>query len=87
MRVRRLVGQDAESQQQFSSYLLRLGDGTEEKLSDDRGFTDLIKIPESILCENSVETLISHSYPEIKSGIFGNRAILCAKKEDVDNFN
>jgi ATP-dependent DNA helicase PIF1 len=87
MRVRRLAGQDAESQQQFSSYLLAIGNGTEEKYSDESGYTDLIKIPESLICDNTMDTLISHTYPELRSGTLGNRAILCPVNEVVDTFN
>lgn len=87
MRVKRLVGEDAEVQAEFSNYLLRLGNGTEEKFSDETGYTDLIKIPESVLCEDTMDALINCTYPEIRSGVFGNKAILCAKNDDVDAFN
>jgi hypothetical protein len=86
MRVRQLSGQDAEAMSQFSSYLLDIGNSNVAKYSNEAGYTDLIKIPESMLCECTMDSLISYTYPALGSGTHGNRAVLCALNEDVDCF-
>jgi ATP-dependent DNA helicase PIF1 len=82
----------AQTDQWFSSYLLRIGNGTEETID-----ADYVRLPDDIVIpwtatEEPVDKLIEDVFPSVHdnatSGSYMSaRAILSTKNEHVDNLN
>ena len=88
MRLKMLEGQDADVQNNFAQYQLRVGDGTET--ADEN---DFIKLPEEMCCKSEdVDAFISEIYNDIEFNYDNceylvERAILCPKNDNVDKIN
>ncbi|KAL6597005.1 hypothetical protein ACP70R_047139 [Stipagrostis hirtigluma subsp. patula] len=83
----------AQSDQWFSDYLLRIGNGTEPTIGD-----DYVRLPDDIVIgytedtEDSVNTLIASVFPSLEENAtsadyMSTRAILSTKNEHVDQLN
>jgi ATP-dependent DNA helicase PIF1 len=83
----------AQTDPWFSSYLLRIGNGTEETIG-----IDYVRLPEDIVIgytadnEDSINTLIQHVFPSLEENArsaeyMSTRAILSTKNEHVDQLN
>lgn len=85
------AGQEAEAAQQFSDYLLRVGDGREPTVAD--AGEDFIKVPDDMLePTQTLEGLIKDIYGDLPQHHFNRdylaeRAILTLRNTDVDNIN
>lgn len=64
MRILSLSGLDQSKAQEFSDFLIRIGEGTEKTYQDEiSGFNDLIKLPESIAQKMTEKELIEFTFP------------------------
>uniref|UniRef100_A0ACD5ZSL2 Uncharacterized protein n=1 Tax=Avena sativa TaxID=4498 RepID=A0ACD5ZSL2_AVESA len=91
-KIRLKCNMRAQTDQWFSSYLLRIGDGTEETIGG-----DYVRLPDDIVIPYSptdepVNKLIEEVFPSLHenaaSGSYMSaRAILSTKNEHVDNLN
>jgi ATP-dependent DNA helicase PIF1 len=86
MRIRRMQGQFAQQADNFSHYLLRIGDGREHTVR--KGNIDnFVQLPDG-MCVQNVDDLLSAVFPhfnDIQS--FAARAILSPRNADVDFIN
>ncbi|XP_066373872.1 uncharacterized protein [Miscanthus floridulus] len=83
----------AQTDPWFSSYLLRIGNGTEETIGE-----DYVRLPKDIVIpytgdsDDSISRLIQHVFPSLEENArsvkyMSTRAILSTKNEHVDQLN
>jgi ATP-dependent DNA helicase PIF1 len=91
-KIRLTCNMRAQSDPWFSDYLLRIGNGTEETITD-----DYVHLPEDIVIgytdtNDCVDKLIQHVFPSLEdnaksTSYMSTRAILSTKNEHVDQLN
>ncbi|CAF1036979.1 unnamed protein product [Brachionus calyciflorus] len=91
MRVKNGDDKDSKEAEEFSNFLLRIGEGKENRFSDQSGLNDLIKLPSKIIKHFGSIDLIKQVYGDLSSDtneeFLMSRAILCPKNSDVDLIN
>jgi len=91
MRIKKLEGEEAKIQQEFASFLINIGNGTEKTTTVEN--EEYIRVPDKMATKTeNIEELIDEIYPNIGLHIgdaqyLSGRAILTTKNEDVGNIN
>ena len=65
MRILSMSGDEATEAQEFTDYLIRIGEGTETAITDENGVEDLVQLPDSITKKLNQTELIKITFPDI----------------------
>jgi hypothetical protein len=84
MRARNAAGEQSEEEQQFSDWLLRIGNGVEQTVRHEL-YDDYIRLPDG-MCVNTEDKLIQQTFPAFDTSMY-NRAILTLKNIDTEKMN